>query len=119
MQRLTSHLCLIPFRDFRDKALQTGWGERSGHRISAVLWQQLRTAVNVPGDGQEAEVGLCITENDAVGILPGEPRRYEVQEAEKRCLRPTATLARVSREQNAGREGSPFPLGGDVKKNLD
>lgn len=29
--------------------------------IKALLWQQLCTAVTVPGDSREAEAGLCLT----------------------------------------------------------
>lgn len=81
-----------------------------------MLWQQLHTAVDVPGDGQEAEVGLCLMENDAISFLPREPWRYEGREAEKRRLRPTATLARVNGQQG---DGSLFSLRGDFKKSLD
>lgn len=31
-----------------------------------MLWQQLCTAVNAPGDSQETEAGFCLMENDAI-----------------------------------------------------
>lgn len=49
-----------------------------GAGIEALLCFGNNSVVNVLGDSQEADAGLCFMENDAVSFLPRVPWRYKV-----------------------------------------
>lgn len=76
MQCLTSHLCLIPFRDFHDKVLQPV-GVRGAGIKALLCFGNSSTQLYMSQDVAKKQ-RLCLMENDAISFLTSESWRYKM-----------------------------------------